>query len=282
MKIIVTTDSTSDIPKNLQEQNEISSVPLMVNLGEDEFQDGVDLTNDMIFDFVAKSGVLPKTAARSIEFYKEFFVNAKNKFSADKIIHISLSSELSSSYNNARLASQELDFVEVVDSLALSSGCALLCFSAIDKIKQGKSFEEIVKEINEEVCRVQTSFIINDLKYLYKGGRCSAVAMFGANLLGIKPKIKVENGKMDVDRKYMGKFGTVLEKYVDDLLKDYPNPCLERVFVTFSTRDEAIVNNLSEKLRNRGFKQVIECVAGSTITSHCGKNCLGVLFISND
>lgn len=282
MKIIITTDSTSDMPKEIREMNGIMAVPLAVNLGEDEFYDGVNLTNEKIFDFVEKTGFLPKTAARSSLFYKEFFLEARERFSADKIVHISLSSEISSSFNNAKLASEELDFVTVIDSLALSSGCSLLCLSAIDKIKEGKSLDEIVNEINAEIPRVQTSFIINDLKYLYKGGRCSALAMFGANILSIKPKIKVTNGKMGVDKKYMGKLNSVLGKYVDDLLREYQNPNLERVFITFSTCDEEIVENISEKLKQRGFKNVIANFAGATITSHCGKNCLGVLFISND
>ena len=250
MKIIVTTDSTSDISKELLEKRKISVSPLLVNLGDDEYIDGQNITNEDIFSYVDKTGILPKTAARSIEFYKDFFQEAMKKYNADYVVHISL-----------------------------SSGCGLLCLSAADKIDAGLSFEEVVKQTREEVSKVQASFILNDLRYLYKGGRCSALAVFGANLLSIKPKIKLANGKMGVDKKYMGKYENVLSKYTDDLLKDYPSPNLTRVYITYTTENATVNEVLIKKLQDRGFKEIITNFAGSTIASHCGKNCLGVLFL---
>lgn len=281
MKIIVTTDSTSDISKELLKKRNIYVSPLLVNLGDDEYIDGENITNEDLFSFVDKTGILPKTAARSSEFYREFFLDVLKKNKATNIVHISLSSELSSSYSNAKLAAEEIDEgkVEVIDSLSLSSGSGLLCLSAADKIDEGKTFEEVVSQTREEVKKVQASFIINNLNYLYKGGRCSAIAAFGANVLSIKPKIKLADGKMGVDKKYMGKFENVLNKYVDDLLKDFPNPSLTRVYITFTTNNDEINKNLAEKLKNRGFKEIILNFAGSTIASHCGRNCLGVLFL---
>lgn len=281
MKIIVTTDSTSDLSKEIIKERNIYVSPLLVNLGEDEFIDGENITNEDLFSFVDKTGILPKTAARSIEFYKEFFLDVLNKNKATNIIHISLSSKLSSSHSNAKLAAEEIGDgkVEVIDSLSLSSGCGLLCLSASDKIKADLSFDEVVKQTKAEVSKVQASFIINNLNYLYKGGRCSAIAVFGANVLSIKPKIKLANGKMGVDKKYMGKFETVLGKYVDDLLKDFPTPNLTRVYITFTTKNDSINEVLERKLKDRGFKEVILNFAGSTIASHCGRNCLGVLFL---
>lgn len=281
MKIIVTTDSTSDLSKEIIKERNIYVSPLLVNLGEDEFIDGENITNEDLFSFVDKTGILPKTAARSIEFYKEFFLDVLNKNKATNIIHISLSSKLSSSHSNAKLAAEEIGDgkVEVIDSLSLSSGCGLLCLSASDKIKADLSFDEVVKQTKAEVSKVQASFIINNLNYLYKGGRCSAIAVFGANVLSIKPKIKLANGKMGVDKKYMGKFETVLGKYVDDLLKDFPTPNLTRVYITFTTKNDSINEVLKRKLKDRGFKEVILNFAGSTIASHCGRNCLGVLFL---
>lgn len=281
MKIIVTTDSTSDISNEFQKKYEISVMPLTVNLGNDEFLDGKTITNEDIFEFVEKKNILPKTAARSPQQYKEFFEEAIKLYNADKVIHISLSSELSSSYQNAKLATEGDDRVEVIDSLSLSSGSGLLVLSAVDKIKQGKTFEEIVGLIKEEVNKVQASFILNDLRYLYKGGRCSALSVLGANILRIKPKIKLADGKMGVDKKYMGKLETVIDKYVDDLLNDHPNPIKNRVFVTYTSTTDNINNSIKTKLEEKGFKEIIFNTAGSTIASHCGKNCLGVLFIDN-
>lgn len=281
MKIIVTTDSTSDISKEFQKKYEISVMPLIVNLREEEFLDGENITNKDIFEFVEKQNVLPKTAARSPEQYKEFFENAIKKFGADRVIHISLSNEISSSYQNAKIASMDDERIAVIDSRSLSSGSGLLALSAVDKINEGKTFEETVKLILEEVEKVQASFILNDLKYLYKGGRCSALSVFGANILRIKPKIKLSEGKMGVDKKYMGKLDTVIDRYVDDLLNDNPNPVKKRVYVTYTTSTDEINKSIKEKLEAKGFEEIIFNDAGSTIASHCGKNCLGVLFINN-
>lgn len=279
MKIVVTTDSTSDLSIEEQKKHGIFVIPLIVNLDEEEYYDGINLTIEEIFAFVEKTGVLPKTAARSAQNYVEFFKEIKEKTNADKIIHISLSAELSCSHFNAKTASEELDFVEVINSKSLSSGCGVLALSVSDKVKENKSFEQILKEINEEVEKIQASFIISNLKYLHKGGRCSAITAFGANVLQIKPKIALKNGKMDVEKKYIGKMEQAVLKYVDELLKEN-NPNLKRAFVTYTTLNEALNEKIIKKLKEKGFEEVITNFAGATIASHCGKNTLGVLFIN--
>lgn len=280
MKIIVTTDSTSDLPKELVERYNIGVMPLNVNLGDDTFEDGIDIGPEKIFNYVDKTGNLPKTGARSALAYQEFFEKQMKDLNADALIHISLSSELSSSHENALMASQELQNVKVLDSMSLSTGCALLVLSAIDKINEGKDLRTTYLELQEERNRVQASFVINNLKYLYKGGRCSALAMFGANVLRIKPKIKLSSGKMIVDKKYMGKYEQVLINYVKDLLKDYQNVDKKRVFITFTTKNDEINAQIEQILKDYGFEEIIQNYAGSTIASHCGRDTLGVLFIT--
>ena len=280
MKIIVTTDSTSDLPKELVEKYNIGVMPLNVNLGDDTFEDGIDIGPEKIFNYVDNTGNLPKTGARSSLAYQEFFEKQMKDLNADALIHISLSSELSSSHENALLASQELQNVKVLDSMSLSTGCALLVLSAIDKINEGKDLRTIYLELQEERNRVQASFVINNLKYLYKGGRCSALAMFGANVLRIKPKIKLASGKMIVDKKYIGKYEQVLINYVKDLLKDYQNVDKKRVFITFTTKNDEINAQIEQILKDYGFEEIIQNYAGSTIASHCGRDTLGVLFIT--
>lgn len=281
MKIVITADSTADIPQNLQKELEIYINPLIVNLGEDEFfDDGINITNEKIYSYVARTGILPKTSAINSFSYKEFFEKVAKKTKADKIIHFSLSSKLSSTCLNAKNAASELGFVEVIDTLSLSTGSGLLVLSAADKIKEEKDFETIINEIKQEVNRVQASFVIDSLEYLHKGGRCSAVAVFGANFLRIKPKIKLVEGKMTVDRKYIGKYEIVVQKYVEDLLEEYKNPVLDRVFITYTIENKELNEFIRKKLEAKGFKQIINNMAGSTITSHCGKNTLGVLFIN--
>lgn len=280
MKIVVSTDSTSDLPKDLQEKYNISVMPLIVTLGEESFEDGVNITADDIYEYVEKTGTLPKTGAKSAFMYKEFFENIFKEKNADAIIHISLSEKLSSSYSNAVLASEELKNVYVIDSKSLSSGSGLIALSCADKIAEGKDVETIIKEINEDIGKTQASFIVDSLKYLHKGGRCSALSVLGANLLRIKPKIKLEDGKMGVDRKYMGKYESVLISYTNDLMKDYKNADKKRVFITFTTKNDEVNEKISEILKTNGFKEIITNFAGSTITCHCGKNTLGVLFIN--
>ena len=281
MKIIVTTDSTSDISKEFQKKYEISVMPLIVNLREEEFLDGENITNKEIFEFVEKQNVLPKTAARSPEQYKEFFENAIKKFGADRVIHISLSNEISSSYQNAKIASMDDERIAVIDSRSLSSGSGLLALSAVDKINEGKTFEETVKLILEEVEKVQASFILNDLKYLYKGGRCSSLVYLGANLLRIRPEIIVEDGKMKSGNKYRGNFDRVVECYCKDVLERFDTPDLEEAFVTYTTADDATVEIAVNALKEAGFKNIHITHAGGTITSHCGEDCLGILYIND-
>ena len=281
MKIIVTTDSTSDLPKEIIEKEKISVMPLNVNLEEDTFEDGVNIGPEEIFSFVDKTNILPKTGARSAYSYQEFFEKKLKEYNADAIIHIALSSELSSSHDNALIAANELGNVKIVNTLSLSSGCGLLVLSAVDKIKKGKTLEDIVKELEEERNKVQASFIVNSLDYLYKGGRCSALSLLGANILRIKPKIKLNNGKLGVDKKYIGKFEQVVLTYVRDLMKAYVNANKNRVFITYTTRDDELVLKIRTILQEHGFKEIIENSAGSTIASHCGRNTLGVLFMDN-
>jgi DegV family protein with EDD domain len=282
MKIVVTTDSTSDLPRELVEKYNIGITPLIVNLGENEFYDGVNLSIEDIFNFVDKTGVLPKTAARSSVYYQEFFQDFMQKNDADALIHFSISSEFSSSYNNAKAASEEFKNVYVINTASLSSGSGLLVLSCIDKINEGKDVKTILREIEFEVPQVQASFIISNLKYLYKGGRCTAIAVFGANLLMIKPKIKLFKGKMGVDKKYMGKYQSVVLKYVQDLLTDYKNINKKRVFITFTTKDDELNSKIVNLLKQAGFEDIIINFAGATIASHCGENCLGVLFQLNE
>ena len=280
-KIVITTDSTSDIPVEVKEKYNVISIPLLVNLEDGEFLDGVNLTIEQIFNFVKETGILPKTAARSSQCYKEFFEEVKEKTNATKIVHISISSGLSCSCQNAKFAAEELGYVSVVDSLSLSTGCGLLALSAADKASEGKPLETILKELEQETQKVQASFVLDDLKYLYKGGRCSAISMFGANILRIKPKIELKDGKMGVGKKYMGKFESVLDKYVSDLLIENKTPNLKRVFITYTTANVNSIKVIEEKLTAKGFKEVIIGTAGATIASHCGPNTLGVLFINN-
>lgn len=278
MAIRITSDSTCDLGHLIAERN-ITLLPLMVNLGEESFHDGVDITPQDIFDYVAKTNVLPKTAAPSIGDYEDFFAPFVKE--GDEVIHFNISAKSSGSYNMAAQAAESFGGkVRVIDSMALSSGQGLLVLKAADLRDEGKSAEEIEEAIKTLRERVNTSFIPDRLDYLYKGGRCSKMEMFGANILKIHPLIYMEEGKLVPGKKYRGKMSFIIKQYIDDLKELYPNYEKTRCFITHSSAEPELVAVAMEKVKQTfNFDEIIETVAGSIITSHCGKGTLGVLFI---
>ena len=276
MKIAIATESACDLSKQQIKENNIHVIPFHVVLGEEEKLDDGSFTSQMLFHYVSQTGVLPKTAAITVGEYEDFFKKILKDY--DKVVFIGISSELSSTNNNAVLAAKNVKNVYVIDSKNLSTGIGLLVLSACDKVKLGIDVEQIVSQIKEEVERTQASFVLNTLKYMHKGGRCSVFTLLGATALGIKPEIKVSEGKMSVGQKYKGKFDVVLEKYCDDVLKNN-NPNLKRAFVTYSSRPE-FLDKIIKKVKDYGFEEVCETTAGATVSSHCGPLTVGVLFIN--
>ena len=276
--IIITSDSTTDLSKELCERYKITVMPLCITLGDKLYTDGVDITPDDIYAHHDRTGELPKTTATNVgdclDFFSQFTSQGKT------VIHFTISSEMSSTYNNACMAAEELGNVYIIDTKNLSTGGGLLVITAAELLNQGLPVEEIVEKTRETVARVDASFVIDNLEYLYKGGRCSDVAMLGANLLKLKPCIQVKNGKMDVAKKYRGRYADVLKQYVVDKIGDYSDIDLDRVFVTHAGCDPQLVNDIVELVKKTApFKEVFLTRAGCTVSSHCGANTLGVLFI---
>lgn len=276
--IIITSDSTTDLSPELRERYGISVIPLGVTLGDKNYLDGVSITPDEIYAHYDRTGELPKTSGANIgdciEFFKPFAEAGKT------VIHFTISSDMSSTYSNCLMASREFESIYVIDTKNLSTGGGLLCVAAAEMAANGASAEEIVKEIESKVAFVDTSFVIDNLEYLYKGGRCSALAMLGANLLKLKPCIEVKDGVMVVGKKYRGKFGDVVKAYVSERLSNGDGVETDRVFVTHAGCDDETVNAAVTQIKSLGiFKEVFTTRAGATISSHCGANTLGVLFI---
>lgn len=277
-KIIITSDSTTDLGEELIAQYGIKILPLKVVLGDKTYADGVDITPDMIYAHYAEKGELPQTAAPNLAECIDFFGTLVND--GYTVIHFTISSEMSSSCSNAVIAAQEFENVYVVDTRNLSTGGGLLVVSACEMAQKGMTAEEIVSQSRELADRVSASFIVDDLTFLYKGGRCSALAALGANLLKLKPCIEVSGGKMDVSRKYRGKFEKVLLQYIADQVGDGSRIVADHVFVTHAGCDDEICQMCAEEVRKLvPVKQIHITRAGCTISSHCGKNTLGVLFI---
>ncbi len=276
MKIAISAESTIDLPQELLDKFGITTTPFSITFGDKIEKDRFGISKD-IFEYVSKTKKLPKTSAVSPEQYKEYFENLKKDY--DAIIHITLSSLMSSAYNNAVMIAKEMSNVYVIDSKTLSTGIALQAIKATELAKAGKSPEEIVATINKLTEKTQASFVLEKLNYLYKGGRCSALAMLGANILRIKPQIIVANGKMGVGKKYTGDINKVAIKYCKDLLVSHPDPELDYVFITSSTDMPEAETAITEILKDRGFGHIYPTRAGGTISSHCGENCIGVLFL---
>jgi len=277
-KVIIASDSTSDLSPELINRYGIAILPLAVTLGDAHYHDGVDIDPDMIYAHYEKTGELPKTAAINMAEYDEFF----GRLTADgsEVVFFTISSEMSSTYNNARLAAEKYDGVYAVDTRNLSTGGGLVVVAAAEMALSGKSGAEIAESCRAMTDRVSASFVIDDLEFLYKGGRCSALAAFGANLLNLKPCIYVSGGKMSVGKKYRGKYAITLKKYLDDQLADIDSIESDRVFVTHAGCDKSICDACVEQVKALGyFKEVHLTRAGCTVSSHCGRNTLGVLFV---
>ncbi len=276
--VIISSDSTCDLSKELIERYQIRVIPLGVTLGDTIYRDGVDVTPDDIYAYHAKTGQLPKTSAINIAENTGFFEELTRDGSA--VIHFTISSSMSATYNNARLAAEEFEDVYVIDSKNLSTGNGLLVVAAAEMAKQGMEAKEIAEKVAALADCVDASFIVDNLEYLAKGGRCSSVAAFGANLLQLKPCICVKDGAMGVGKKYRGKFGKVLLEYVAERLADAGDIDLDRVFVTHAGCAPEVVESVVAAVKQTlPFKEVFVTRAGCTISSHCGANTLGVLFI---
>ena len=277
-KIIISSDSTCDLSAELKEKYGIKIIPLGITLGTQVYRDGVDITPEDIYAHHEKTGELPKTTASNVGECIDYFTELKKD--GDTIIHFTISSKMSSTYNNTCMAAEEFDDVYVIDAQNLSTGSGLLVLAAAEMANSGMEAPASVEELEKLVPCVDASFVIDSLEYLHKGGRCSAVAMLGANLLKLKPCIEVKNGSMGVGKKYRGAYGRVLSEYDDERLQNVDDIDTSRVFVTHAGCDEDIINAVVEQVKSKGiFDEVLLTRAGCTVSSHCGANTLGVLLI---
>ena len=277
-KILITSDSTTDLSPELLERYHIPVMPLIVNLNDVDHKDGIDITPEEIYRNYECNHTLPKTAAPNLADCTEFFRRYVEQ--GYHIVHFTISSEMSSSYQNSVIAAEEFENIHVVDTRNLSTGGGLLAIRAAELAEQGMSAGAIAEECRRLTAYVDTSFVIDSLEFLHKGGRCSTLAMLGANVMKFKPCIIVKDGKMSVSKKYRGKFDAVLLQYVAERIGDGSGIDKSHVFVTHGGCDPEIVQACAEKLRSLGdFPNVHVTHANCTVCSHCGPGTLGVLFL---
>lgn len=276
-KIKITCDSTCDLSSEIYARYRISVVPMCVSLGDQLRRDGVDVQPKELFTYVEETGKLPTTSAISVGEYEDFFRPFVNE--GYEVVHINLSSELSSSHQNACIAAREVGNVFVVDSRSLSTGSGHLVILAAELASAGYDGAYIAKALDEMKGNLDVSFVLQTLDYLHKGGRCSGVARFGANMLKLRPEIVMENGTLHVGKMYRGTMEKSILDYVRGRLENADYISYDRIFVTHSGVPAEIVKKVIALVKElRPFEEVIETTAGSTISCHCGPNCLGVLF----
>ena len=278
MNIKILSDSTCDLPQEALEKYNITMVPLSVIKDGEQFIDGVNITPTDIFNHVANGGSLCSTAAVNIGEYVDIF----GKYAAeyDGIIHINISAEFSSCYQNACLAAQEYDNVRVINSKNLSTGQGLVVLKACQLAQEYDNLDEIAEKLQAYTEKVEASFLLDRLEYMVKGGRCSAAAALGANLLNLKPCIEVKNGKMSVVKKYRGNYAKCLSSYVKDRLANRDDIDKGTLFVTRTPISEDCFKAVEEAVASyNDFETTYWNEAGCTVSCHCGPGTLGVLFV---
>ena len=279
MKIAVSAETTVDLTKELLKQYDVHTIPFTILLGDTAKLDG-EVECEEIVSYVQRTGILPKTSAVNEFQFDEYFEKLLDRY--DRVIHFSLSSEMSSAYANAQKSAEKFGGkVKVFDSRSLSTGIALLTIYAAELAAAGESFESVAEKCAKRIPYVQASFILERLDYLYKGGRCSSLAYFGANLLKLRPQILVLDGKMGAAKKYRGKIENAVRSYCRDTLERFDNPDLSVGFVTYTTASEEMIEIAKNAMKERGFQKIYVTRAGGTITSHCGEHCLGILYIND-
>lgn len=280
VKII--SDSTCDLSPELVAKYEIDILPLHILLGEEEYEDGKNITPEQIFAWSDEHRTTPKTSAPSLAAAVELFRPYVEE--GREIVCFSISGSMSTSGNVMRLAAEELeatDRIRVVDSANLSTGIGLLVIEAAIMAQNHHTAAEIVSAMEALKPNVRASFVVDTLTYLYHGGRCNAVAAMAGGVLKLHPRIVVENGAMNASKKYRGKIASVILSYVKDMEDSLKNARPDRVFITHSGCDRAIVEEVRSYLEGLGiFQEILETRAGGVISSHCGPGTLGVLFIA--
>ena len=276
--VVITSDSTCDLSQELLDRYDIPVIPLTITLGEDTFLDGSNFTPLDMYARYKQDGTLPKTSAPSVQEFLDFFSQFTEK--GCEVVHLDISSELSNTYNAACMAAEELGHVHVVDSRMLSTGVGLLAIEGAECRDRGMGAQEIAEHLRGLTVKVQTSFVLDTLQFMWKGGRCSAVSALGANLLSLKPGLEMKDGKLGVYKKYRGNIKNVYKQYVKERLQGRrvrPG----HVFITESGEvDDAVLEEIFALVRETiPVQEIHHTMAGCTVSTHCGPKTLGILFI---
>lgn len=277
-KVVITVDSAADLPKDVAEKFGIEIMPMNVIINGEEKKDGVNITASEIFDYVDKTGKIPKTSAVPPAEYTDFF----ERFTKDgkAVVHLSFCSELSSTCRNAKISANALEDVYVIDTLNLAGGIGLLAIKGCVMRDDGLSAEEISKRLSELISCAKVSYLLDDIDFLRRSGRCSAAKSFGAALFSVKPCAAMVNGRIDVVKKYVGKSKAVRLQYANEQLVNSDSIDFSTVFIYHSGIDKSELENIAKLLKNKGFEDVITAFTGCMISLHSGRNTVGIHYLT--
>ena len=273
---ILSADSTLDMPEELIREYDIRVIPSYVTMGEKTVDDWPKLTQKELLDYVKQSGQLAKTSAANPDDYEQWFRRLRAE--GRPVVHVSKSSGLSSCWQNACVAAREVGEVWVVDSKSLAGGSSMSILAALRSGPDDPAAAAVFMEAYRE--RIDGSFIIETLEFLRKGGRCSALAALGANILKLRPEIVFDGGIMRVGKKYRGVYRSCVYQYLDDQLAKLPGYETDLVYINHTLQDPAFLEELKAYVREKtGCIELIEYPASSAISTHCGPNTFGVFFV---
>lgn len=276
-KVAITVESACDLSHETAAEKGIRIIPMNISLGEEEFKDGIDIDAKRLFEKCELKKIQPKTAGISPYEYEKVFSSLTG--AGYEVVHVALGSGISSCFRNALFAAKNVGGVFVVDSLSLSGGLALLAKKAAALRDEGFCAKEIAKEIEKERKKVSVSFVLEDIAALYKGGRCSALELFSANLFSIHPSIELCGGKLVPGVRYKGKIETARKKYIKDKIAASKiaknSPCLLNHSGLCGEEISDLVSYIKQLYP---FCEVLPGRAGCCISTHCGKGCMGIIF----
>lgn len=279
--IRIVSDSTCDLTKEILQEYDIEMVPLHIVLGDTEYRDRVEISQDKIFEWSEANKTTPKTSAVSFDDTQKVFEPILS--AGDEIIAFTISEPMSNTANVFRMVAEELnasDRVHVVDSKSLSNGVGILAVEASEMVREGKSAEEIVTAVEDMRERLNVSFVIDTLTYLARGGRCNSVVALAGGVLKLHPKIVLTGGKMEVDKKYRGPMSGVVLSYAKDMEDKLLASDTKRVYLVSTGVKPEIVESVRQYLEDlHYFDEIMISVAGGVISSHCGPGTLGVMYI---
>lgn len=281
-RIILSTESGADLPKDLVEKHQIQVVPMHVIMDGKDYLDG-ELPVEEVFDYHSRTKKIPSTTATNTHEYHELFTKIRTDFPESIIIHIGYTSKASASFQSALIAAEDFENLFLIDTLNVTGGLAAVVLYAANLMEEEPSIDhnQLIEKIESIVPKTKLAFIPGSLDFLRSGGRVSNMAYIGGSLLKIKPCIELKEGKLVSTRKYRGKMSIVAEKLMQDYLNQYDIDRKQLYLIYSIGLDESIKRQVEEIAKETGFENVTWMQAGAMISTHAGPGGFGIAGLEN-